>query len=71
MSTLLWRGRLQPGVFMAYDPRGVISAVPAVTWLIGTHFRLTLKYEVTCGNFVNLGFFRDRDELLLRAEVSL
>jgi hypothetical protein len=71
MNTLLWRGRLQPAAFMAYDPRGVISAVPAITWLIGTHFRLTLKYEVTCGNFVNLGFFRDRDEILLRAEVSL
>jgi hypothetical protein len=30
-----------------------------------------VKYAVTRGNFVNLGFFRDRDEVLFRAEVSL
>jgi hypothetical protein len=71
MNTLLWRGRLQPAVFMAYDPRGVLSAVPGITWLVGTHVRLTAKYAITRGNFVNLGFFRDRDEVLLRAEMSL
>ena len=71
LSTLFWRGRLQPSVFGSYDPRGVLSAVPALTWLVGTHLRFTVKYAVTRGNFVNLGFFRDRDEVLFRAEVSL
>ena len=71
LNTLLWRGRLQPSVFGSYDPRGVISAVPGITWLVGTHLRFTAKYAITRGNFVNLGFFRDRDEVLLRAEVSL
>jgi hypothetical protein len=71
LSTLLWRGRLQPSVFGSYDPRGVLSAVPGITWLVGTHLRFTAKYAITRGNFVNLGFFRDRDEVLLRAEMSL
>ncbi|MBI2964335.1 MAG: hypothetical protein HYY35_11320 [Deltaproteobacteria bacterium] len=71
LSTLLWRGRLQPSVFASYDPRGVLAAVPGLTWLIGTHVRLTAKYALVRGNFANLGFFRDRDEVLLRAEVSL
>ncbi len=71
LSTLFWRGRLQPSVFASYDPRGVLAAVPGLTALVGTHLRLTVKYAVVRGNFVNLGFFRDRDEVLLRAEVSL
>jgi len=71
LSTLLWRGRLSPSVFASYDPRGVLAAVPGVTWLVGTHVRLTVKYALTRGNFANLGFFRDRDEVLLRAEYSL
>ena len=71
LSTLLWRGRLQPAVFAAYDPRGVIAAVPGITWLVGSHVRLTAKYALVRGNFVNLGFFRDRDEVLGRFEVSL
>jgi hypothetical protein len=71
LSTLSWRGRLQPSVFAAYDPRGVVAAVPGVTWLVGTHVRLTAKYALVRGNFANLGFFRDRDEVLGRFEVSL
>ena len=71
LNTLLWRGRLQPAIFASYDPRGVIAAVPGVTWLVGTHVRLTTKYAMIRGNFANLGFFRDRDEILFRAEVSL
>ncbi|MGH7821000.1 MAG: DUF1302 family protein, partial [Candidatus Binatia bacterium] len=71
VSTLFWRGRLAPQVFAAYDPRGVFSAVPGITWLVGTHVRVTAKYAFLDGEFVNLGFFRDRDELLLRIEASL
>jgi hypothetical protein len=70
-STLFWHGRLSPSVFAAYDPRGVVAIVPGMTWLIGTHVRATVKYAYIDGRFVNLGFFRDRDELLLRLEVSL
>jgi hypothetical protein len=69
--SLFWRGRLEPQVFSAYDPRGVWSIVPGITWIVGTHVRLTAKYAYVAGNFVNLGFFRDRDQALLRAEVSL
>ena len=71
LNTLFWRGRLQPSIFASYDPRGVLAAVPGITCLVGTHVRLTAKYAITRGNFANLGFFRDRDEVLLRAEVSL
>ncbi|MEA2627223.1 MAG: hypothetical protein QOD06_3268, partial [Candidatus Binatota bacterium] len=69
--SLFWRGRLEPQVFSAYDPRGVWSVVPGITWIVGSHVRLTAKYAYVAGNFVNLGFFRDRDEALFRAEVSL
>lgn len=71
LSTLFWRGRIQPSVFSSYDPRGILSAVPGVTLLVGTHVRATVKYALTRGNFANLGFFRDRDEVLLRLEYSL
>jgi hypothetical protein len=71
LSTLLWRGRLQPSIFSSYDPRGILAAVPGVTWLVGTHVRVTAKYALIRGNFANLGFFRDRDEALLRLEYSL
>lgn len=70
-STLLWHGRLSPSVFAAYDPRGVVAIVPGLTWQIGTHVRVTVKYAYIDGRFVNLGFFRDRDEALLRFEVNL
>lgn len=71
VSTLLWRGRISPSVFALYDPRGVRAAAPGLTWLVGTHVRVTVKYAWVDGSFVNLGFFRDRDEALLRFEVSL
>ncbi len=70
-NTLYWRGRIQPGVFASYDPRGVFAVVPSLTFLVGTHVRVTAKYAYIDGSFANLGFFRDRDEALLRFEVSL
>lgn len=70
-STLLWHGRLSPSVFAAYDPRGVVAIVPGLAWQIGTHVRATAKYAYIDGRFANLGFFRDRDEALLRLEVNL
>ena len=70
-QTLFWRGRIGPQLFALYDPRGVWSAVPGLTWLVGTHVRLVAKYAFVDGSFTNLGFFRDRDEVLLRVEVSL
>lgn len=69
--SLFWRGRLEPQVFSAYDPRGVVAIVPGIAWTVGTHLRFTAKYAFIDGSFANLGFFRDRDEALLRAEVSL
>jgi hypothetical protein len=70
-SSLFWRGRLAPSMFAAYDPRGVVAIVPGLTWLVGTRLRFTAKYAFIDGSFVNLGFFRDRDEALLRVELSL
>ena len=71
ISTLYWHGHLSPAVFGAYDLRGVNAVVPALTYQIGTNTQVTLKYAVIAVTFADLGFFRDRDELLLRLQYNL
>lgn len=71
ISTLYSHGNLSPAVFGAYDTRGVHAVVPALTYQLGTNIQLTVKFAVITGTFANLGFFRDRDQLLLRAQYNL
>ncbi len=71
VNTLVWHGTITPGVFGAYDTRGVHAVVPSITYQLGTNVQLVLKYSVITGPFANLGFFRDRDQLVFRVQYNL
>ncbi len=71
IGTLYRHGTIIPQVFGGYDTRGAHAIVPALTYQFGTNVQLTIKYAVITGTFANLGFFRDRDQLLLRAQYNL
>jgi Protein of unknown function (DUF1302) len=71
ISTLYWHGTITPEVFGAYDTRGVHAVVPGITYQLGTNVQLALKFAFITGTFANLGFFRDRDEVLLRVQYNL
>jgi hypothetical protein len=71
VNTLVWHGTIQPQVFGAYDFRGVNAVVPSVSYQWGTNFVFTMKYAIVRGTFANLGFFRDRDQLLFRIQYNL
>lgn len=71
INTLYRHGTITPQVFGAYDARGVHIVVPSITYQLGTNVQLTLKYAVITGTFANLGVFRDRDQLLFRAQYNL
>lgn len=71
ISTLYRHGTIIPQVFGGYDTRGVHAVVPSLTYQLGTNVQLSLKYAVITGTFANLGFFRDRDQLLLRVQYNL
>jgi hypothetical protein len=71
VSTLYRHGTIMPALFGAYDARGVHAVVPALTYQFGTHVQFTLKYAIITGTFANLGIFRDRNQLLLRAQYNL
>ncbi|HXQ23396.1 MAG TPA: hypothetical protein VN812_17095, partial [Candidatus Acidoferrales bacterium] len=58
-------------LFGGYDARGVHVVVPSVTYQLGTNLQFVLKYAVITGTFANLGFFRDRDQLLVRVQYNL
>ena len=71
VNTLVWHGTIQPQVFGLYDFRGVHSIVPSISYQYGTNLVFTMKYAYTTGTFANLGFFRDRDQLLFRVQYNL
>lgn len=71
VNTLLRHGTIQPQVFGLYDTRGVHGLVPSISYQWGTNVVLTMKYAFTFGNYTNLGFFRDRDQLLFRVQYNL
>jgi hypothetical protein len=71
INTLVWHGNIQPQIFGAYDWRGVHAVVPSLSYQYGTNLVFTIKYSVVRGTFANLGFFRDRDELLFRVQYNL
>lgn len=64
-------GTIIPQLFGGYETRGVNVIVPALTYQFGTNVQLTLKYAVIFGTFADLGFFRDRDQLLFRVQYNL
>jgi hypothetical protein len=71
INTLVWHGNIQPQIFGAYDFRGVHAVVPSISYQYGTNLVFTIKYAVVRGTFANLGFFRDRDQLLFRVQYNL
>lgn len=70
-NTLVHHGTFQPQVFGMYDSRGVHALVPSLSYQWGTNVQLTLKYAIIMGTYANLGFFRDRDQLLFRVQYNL
>ncbi len=71
LTTVYLHGTITPQVFGAYDTRGVNSIVFGLAYQIGTSVQLALKYALITGAFANLGFFRDRDQLVLRLQYNL
>jgi hypothetical protein len=71
INTLVWHGTIQPQIFGAYDWRGVHAVVPSISYQYGSNLVFTVKYAVVRGTFANLGFFRDRDQLLFRVQYNL
>jgi Protein of unknown function (DUF1302) len=71
VSTLYHHGTIIPQLFGGYETRGVNVIVPALTYQLGTNVQLTLKYAIIFGTYADLGFFRDRDQLLFRVQYNL
>ncbi|MEM3112688.1 MAG: DUF1302 family protein [Candidatus Anstonellales archaeon] len=65
VSTYYLRGNLIPELAMAYDPRGAFFIQPTVKYR-WRNFEAMLRYSAIMGNFINIGFFRDRDQISLR-----
>jgi len=55
---------LFPEIVGVYDPRGAYMIQPAVLYRFDP-FQMKLTYSNIGGNFVNIGFFKDRDQLTL------
>lgn len=71
ITSFYHHGSIIPQLFGGYDTRGVHVVVPALTYQFNTNLQLTVKYAVITGTFANLGFFRDRDQLLFRVQYNL
>jgi hypothetical protein len=71
INTLVYHGTIQPQVFGAYDIRGVHAVVPSLSYQYGSNLVFTVKYAIIMGTYANLGFFRDRDQLLFRVQYNL
>lgn len=57
-------GKLFPEFVCAYDPRGAYLIQPAALYRFDP-FQVKLTYSAIAGNFVSMGFFRDRDQVTL------
>jgi len=65
MNTGGWlKGNLLPNFVFAMDPRGAMLTQPALEYKFEP-FRIKLAYSAISGNFVGLGFFKDRDQVSL------
>ena len=51
--------------------RGVHAVVPSLSYQYGSNLVFTVKYAIIVGTYANLGFFRDRDQLLFRVQYNL
>jgi hypothetical protein len=65
INTYLLNGDLVPEIAVAYDPRGALLVMPTIKYR-WKNWEAMLKYSVVSGNFVNIGFFRDRDQVSFR-----
>ena len=57
-------GKLFPEFVFAYEPRGAYLIQPAALYRFDP-FQVKLTYSAIAGNFVAMGFFRDRDQVTL------
>ena len=57
-------GKLFPEFVFAYEPRGAYLIQPAALYRFDP-FQVKLTYSAIAGNFVSMGFFRDRDQVTL------
>jgi len=57
-------GNLLPNFIFAMDPRGAFLTQPSLEYKFEP-FRLKLAYSAISGNFVGMGFFKDRDQVSL------
>ena len=65
MNTSGWlNGDLLPTLTCAYNPRGAFFFQPQLEYLFDP-WRATLQYSNISGNFVDFGFFEDRDQVTL------
>ena len=57
-------GKLFPEFVFAYEPRGAYLIQPSVLYRFDP-FQVKFTYSAIAGNFVSMGFFRDRDQVTL------
>lgn len=71
MQTDYLHGRLSPEITFIQNKRGTFAALPAITYRWNDSLLLTLKGTVIGGAYQQLGFYRDRDQISLRATYQL
>ena len=71
VQTDYMHGRLQPAVTIIGSARGTWAVNPSVTYRWTDSLLFTASYITINGEFQSLGFFRDRDQVSLRATYQL
>lgn len=71
LETSYLHGRIAPGITLIANVRGTHSVLPEVTYRYSDSLLFTLKFVYIGGEYQQLGYFRDRDQVSLRATYQL
>ena len=71
LQTDYMHGRLSPAVTFIQNLRGTYALLPGVTFRLADWMLFSVNYVHIGGEYQQIGFFRDRDQLALRATYQL
>jgi hypothetical protein len=71
LQTDYMHGRLSPGITYIQNARGTYAINPAVTYRWADWLLFGINYVTIGGDYQQLGFFRDRDQISFRTTVQL
>lgn len=71
LQTDYMHGRLSPAITYIQNLRGTYALLPSVTYRLTDWMLFTLNYTTIGGEYQQLGFFRDRDQVSMRATYQL